>query len=391
MAVFAYSGTDASGVRRTGFVDAASAKAARQDLSSRGIVAETLSAPELSGVADFGWRTRFYESLGMLLKAGFPIDAALGFLADETSGKAQGAILVALDSIREGKPLDAAIGAISPSLPPFERATLEIADKTGSQGAMLVRLSGFMEADARVREKIRSAMAYPAAVFCFALLLLAVVALGIVPRAAALFPADSIPRSVRILRIAAPVALAALVAATAAVARFFAVLSKRGGNGEKTVRRESLLLSLPVFRRLVPLLWASRYAGTMSLLLEAGLSPQTAIVPAGTATGSVTVAAQAAETAEAVKGGAPLSKAMAAMAPIAPLLAAWMAVGEKTGALAEMLERAAERLRNEYERLLHRALSFLEPALIAIVGIAVLAVALGVLRPMLDLTTGIGS
>jgi general secretion pathway protein F len=75
------------------------------------------------------------------------------------------------------------------------------------------------------------------------------------------------------------------------------------------------------------------------------------------------------------------------MTPIAPLLSAWMSVGEKTGALSEMMERASERLRSEYERLLHRALSFLEPALIAMVGIAVLAVALGVLRPMLDLTT----
>lgn len=390
MAVFAYSATDASGIRRSGFLEAGSAKAARQELASRGIVAESLSAPELSGVANFGWRIRFYESLGMLLKAGFPIDAALRFLAEEATGKAQGAILVILDAIGEGKPLDAAIGAISPSLPPFEHATLCIADKTGSQGAMLVRLSGFMEADARVREKIRSALAYPSAVFCFALLLLAVVALGIVPRAASLFPADSVPRSVRILRVAAPAALAALVAASAAVARFVAVLARRGGDSRKAVRRESLLLSLPVFRHLIPLLWASRYAGTMSLLLEAGLSPQSAIIPAGAATGSATIAGQASETAEAVKGGSPLSKAAASMASIAPLLSAWMAVGEKTGALAEMLERASERLRGEYERLLHRALSFLEPALIAIVGVAVLAVAIGVLRPMLDLTTGIG-
>ena len=389
MAVYEYSGADAAGNRRSGYVEAESPKAARQALAADGVVAEDVSAPALDGVADFAWRIRFYENLGMLLKGGFPMARALRFLADDAQGRSRGAILAVADAILAGQSLEGAVATVAPALPPFERAALDVAEKTGAQGEMLVRLSSFMEADRRVRENVRSALAYPGAILCFALLLLGVVAFVILPRAAALFPAGAVPASVRALRLAAPVATGAILLLALAGWRFAATLSRRARDGGKAaIRRERLLLSLPVARRLLPQLWASRYAATMSLLLDAGLSPQDAIVASGEATGSALVASLARDAEKAVRGGEPLSRAISGVVPIAPALSAWMAVGEKTGALAEMLSGAADRSRAEYERRLKHFLSLLEPALVAAVGAAVLAVALAVLRPMLDLTTG---
>lgn len=388
MAVFRYSGTDGGG-RRDGYVEAGSPKEARRILEGQGIVAEDLETPSFGRTATAAWRARFYESLGMLVKSGFPMAGALRFLADDAAGAARGATLSVLDSILGGATLETAMTALSGGLPPFEKAALEIADRTGAQGEMLVRLSAFMESDRRVREKVRSALAYPAAVFCFALLLLGVVAFAILPRAAALFPGEEIPRSVKTLRIAAPVVLGAILAVAALAARFAARLSRRSRRGgADALRDERLLLALPVARRLVPQLWASRYAGTMALLLDAGLAPQAALAPAGSATGSALVAVASETAAEKVRGGASLAEAISLIAPLAPHLSAWIAVGEKTGALAELLRRASDRAADEYEKGLRRALSLLEPALVAAVGVLVLAVALSVLGPMLDLTIG---
>ncbi|MBR3087241.1 MAG: type II secretion system F family protein, partial [Kiritimatiellae bacterium] len=122
------------------------------------------------------------------------------------------------------------------------------------------------------------------------------------------------------------------------------------------------------------------------MLLDAGLAPQDAIEPAGEATGSSLVAAGASDAAAAVRGGASLSSALGGLYPVSRMLLAWVAVGEKTGSLAEMLHRASDRAAAEYGRRLRRALSLLEPALVAAVGAIVLAVALAVIRPMLDLT-----
>ncbi|MBR0056409.1 MAG: type II secretion system F family protein, partial [Kiritimatiellae bacterium] len=185
----------------------------------------------------------------------------------------------------------------------------------------------------------------------------------------------------------APVVLVAFCAAIAAAWRLVASLS-HPAPGPGAARRDRLLLSLPIARRLLPCLWSSRFAATMSLLLDAGLSPQDSILPAGEATGSPLVASLAQSASASVRQGAPLSQAVASIAPLAKSLSAWFAVGEKTGSLAAMLSSAADRARNDYERALKRVLSLLEPLLVAVVGLAVLAVALAVLRPMLDLTTG---
>ena len=52
------------------------------------------------------------------------------------------------------------------------------------------------------------------------------------------------------------------------------------------VRVEKALCHLPLARRTLPLLWAQRFAGTMSLLVGAGVAPQSAIAVSGAATGS---------------------------------------------------------------------------------------------------------
>jgi len=387
MAVYSYGGTSADGVRRTGYIVAATPKMGRRDLEGRGIVAEELSEAKLSGQADAAWRIGFYESLGMLVKAGFPLSKALDFMSGDVEGGARGAIMSLSDSILGGATLAEAMAALAPAMPPFERAALAIADRTGAQGDLLVRLSSFMESERRMRDDIRSALAYPSAVFCFALLLLAVVTFAILPRAGALFPGEDLPSSVRTLRVAAPVAFGAIIVIAALALRARALLSRRAGEGgAAALRLERILLSLPVAKYAAPRLWASRFAGTMAMLLDAGLAPQDAIEPAGEATGSALVAAGAADAAAAVRGGASLSAALGGMRPVSRLLLAWVAVGEKTGSLAEMLHRASERAAAEYGRRLRRALSLLEPALVAAVGTIVLAVALAVIRPMLDLT-----
>jgi len=91
------------------------------------------------------------------------------------------------------------------------------------------------------------------------------------------------------------------------------------------------------------------------------------------------------EAAAAVRQGGSLSSALADLPPLAPHLAEWVRVGESAGNLKEMLDQAAMRCRQGYEGHLTRLLGLMEPALILIVGLAVLLIAYTVLKPMLDL------
>lgn len=391
MKVLGYSGRDSSGRAARGYVRADDPKGARIALASSGVVAESLFDPDFRKLLDSGWRMRFYENLGMLLNAGFPVDRAFAMLEDDADDESRGAMMAIGENLFAGKRLAESVAAVSGGLPPFELATLEVAERTGAQGEMLARLASFLDSERRIRERVLSSMAYPAAIFMFAMLMLAVMSFGILPRAAALFPSGDIPGSVRLLQRAVPALFAAIACATAAAVLFVARLRRAALNGgAAAMRRERFLLSLPVLRRLLPQLWTSRYAATMALLLEAGVAPQDALAPSGKATGSAIVAAGAANAAAAVAGGTTLGRAIASVTPVGGILAPWMAVGEKTGGLPSMLERASARAGDEFDRMLRRAMGLLEPAMVGAVGLVVLFVALAVVRPMLELTTGGG-
>lgn len=389
MSVFSYSGRNANGRTLRGFLVAETPKAARASLQEQGILLATITPASLKGKFNLPLRTQFYADAGMLLSQGFTIEEALNLLVEENPGEAAGIFTALRDRILGGDSLADAVSSLTPSLPPFEAAALKTAEKTGAQDQMLRRLADFLEADRNTMSQIRSALVYPCAVLLLAFALLGLMVFVILPKAQALFPSTNVPSSTLALMKFAPASMAFIVFLFAAISCTFVCLASRAKKfgGQDAIRYENLLLKIPLLKRLLPLLWSSRFAGTMALLLNAGLTPQSSVSPSGAATGSQTIAQLADSAATDVQGGLPLGKAISFISPIAPHLSAWIGVGEKAGALSEMLEKASSRARTEYEKKLTHFLALLEPSLVAFVGAIVLFVALSVIRPMLDLTT----
>ncbi len=387
MSVFQYKGRTEAGKRCRGYIIAETPKAARIELSERGIISETLDTAVFVGKFTKKSRASFYADAGMLLGQGFTIEEALTLLIEENQGIEAGILTALRDRIMGGEKLSAAIAALSGDIPGFEQAALETAEESGSQDKLLMRLAEFMERDREIRERVRSALVYPTAVLTLAFFLLILMIFVILPKAESMFPAGKGGDALAMAK-AAPIVLGILFVSIAALVLSFSFMAARARRSKKDAKRyEQVLLRLPLVRKLMPLLWTSRFASTMGLLLRAGQTPQASIAPSGTATGSAIVSEMANDAAEKVRTGESLAKAISKIDPISHHLSAWIGVGEKAGALGDMLEKASERTAKEYEKILMRMLSMLEPALVAIVGLIVLFVALSVIRPMLDLTT----
>ncbi len=389
MSIYAYRGRDAEGRRRKGWTEAESPKAARAALAAQGILTESVEEASTAARLSPADRARFYNETGVLLSAGFTLEQALGLLSAEgDAAEASPFLLSVRDLIRNGASLSRAMVAANPGLPPFERTALETAEESGLQGTMLVSLSQFIESEQVVSDRIKAALAYPAAVLALALGLLSLMVFVILPKATSLFAqfGDSVPAGARLLSTWGPrVILFLLVAVIAGIVGVLHLRSRARADEDTAIRISRATLRLPLLRHLLPLLWSQRFSGTMSLLVQAGVAPQSTLAAAGAATGSAWVASLARYAAEEVRNGRPLSAALASIPPVAPHLAEWVRIGESSGSLAKMLDQASARCRQAYEASLTRLLGFLEPALILAVGIVVLVVALAVLRPMLDL------
>ena len=389
MSLYTYTGRDAEGRRRTGWTEADTPKAARAALADQGILTEAIETARPPSRVSAAERAAFYNALGVLLDAGFPLEQAFGMLIGE-AGEGRGAALPLhlRGLIRDGASLSDALVTLIPSLPAYERTALRASEEAGFQGGMLQQLAEFIESERAVGERIRGALAYPLAVLLMATALLAFMVYVVLPRAVDVFSkvGDALPASARRLAEWGPRGMTLFLALLGLAAVAAAWLRTRARTDTATaIGIEKLLCRLPVSRRTLPLLWAHRFAGTMSLLVGAGVVPQSALAVSGAATGSAWLASLSEGAAAEVKAGATLRRAAERLTPIAPHVSEWISVGESSGSLGKMLGQASARCRQAYETALARFLGLLEPALIVAVGVVVLIVTVSVLGPMLQL------
>ena len=404
MRTFVYRGYDGQGLARRGLVEAADLKEAREKLAARGVLPEQvdLAGSEersfLSRPRTFGLeaRTAFYRELGVLLAAGIPMVHALEILMDSPEIGVSAAVLAKVrDQVREGTALAAALAEAAPEVRSFEKAIIEVGEKSGSLEAILDRLAGFLEEQQQLRERIVSALIYPTIIFTFAVIV-AVVMLGfVVPSAAAVLmeqsraPLPLLTRFMigagRVLLWAVPLGLAAAAGAYVWLAR--AMQQDAGWR----YRLDRLLFRLPLVGRGYGLVVNLRYARTLAILLKGGVTLVDSLPLAGRATGSAWVAHLLEAETEAVRHGSTLADAIRRVPVLARSLPAWIQAGEASGALEKMIDTAGDSFQHQWARFVTRTLSYVEPVLIAMIGAFVLLVTLSVLLPILSLSRLMGS
>lgn len=406
MRTFAYKGFDSAGAVRRGLIEAQDLKEAREKLMARGILPQTVSPSEsAAGSRLSSWhgvafkaesRVAFYRELGVLLGAGLPLVSAMEILMESPELGVAPALLAGVrDRIREGASLAAALSGMAPYIRSYEKAILEVGEKSGNLEAMLERLALFLEEQEHLREKIVSALIYPSIILGFAVLV-AVVLLGfVVPAAAAVIGEQSdkitLPLLTRIMMLLGRVLLFGLPVLLL-VALFGRSYLKQRMRTEPALRfrMDQWLFQMPLVGRGYTIAVNLRCARTLSILLQGGVGLVDALALAGRSTGSAWVANLMEAEAESIRHGSSLADAMRRIPPLARSLPAWIQAGEASGALERLLDTAGNAYQHQWNRYVSRTLSWLEPILILAIGIFVLLVTLSVLLPIIALNQLLG-
>ena len=365
-------------------------KGASRVLAEQGIYVEKVEAMRPGSGLSPRRRSALYRSLSALLKAGLPLDRALGLLLEEGMDPAMAETLAPVrDAVCEGRPFAAAMADAEPRLAGHERAMLEAAERTGALASILQSMADAAERRVAMADRIRSAAAYP----CFVLglgILVAFFLLGVmVPMAQRSLVSAGIglpPLSLAIVtsaRVAALSAAVLLVGGTLAAA-LVAARCRTSQSARERVGRN--LLRIPLLGRGLKALAACRFASTLASLLRAGVPLVDGFGLAGEATGNAWLAHASVQQAAAIRDGSRVSEGIAAIPELAPSLREWVRVGEVGGCLDAMLDVAAERAQTLWDRTCERFLALLGPVVLVCVGAFVLAVALAVLLPVTMMT-----
>lgn len=394
MKTYEYRGFDRAGRACRGLVEAMNVKESREKLAAEGTLAEriTLSGRSMRFAADA--RAMVYRELSVLLGAGVPLVRALDNLIQSPELAAVHLLLAGIrDRVREGMSLAAALGEASHSVSAFEIAIIEAAERAAMVEGMLERLAAFLEERERLREKVQAALIYPLIVMTVGICV-AVVMLGLLlPRARDILAGGQValPGLTRFM-----IALGALLTrwglafAAAGVLAVFWWRRRLRGDALLRERLDRRLFRLPLWGRGYALLVNLRFSRTLSILLGGGVPLVDSLVLAGRATGSEYTSRRAREAAEEVRHGSSLADAVRRIGPLADSLPGWLQIGEASGGLERLLDSAAQRYQDRWERFVARCLSVLEPVLILFIGGFVLVVTVSVLLPILSLTRAVG-
>ncbi|MFA7557076.1 MAG: type II secretion system F family protein, partial [Hydrogenophaga sp.] len=144
-------------------------------------------------------------------------------------------------------------------------------------------------------------------------------------------------------------------------------------------------LRLPLVGRLSRGYNAARFCGTLAMLAGAGVPILRALQTAADTLSNKAMQADALDALVLVREGAPLAAAIGSKRRFPPLVAMFARLGEQTGQLPTMLQRAAAQLSAEVQRRAMHLATILEPLLIVGMGIVVMLIVLAVLLPIMQL------
>jgi general secretion pathway protein F len=401
MPAYRFEALDASGKSSTGLLEADNAKAARAQLRAQSLVPLDVSMVASAGTKGEGLRfnRRVFGTTGLavwtrqlagLVGSGLPLERALTALSEEAEDARQRELVAHLKSeVNAGSPFAQALSSAPREFDEVYRGVVAAGEQSGALGAVLERLADDLEERQELKGKLIGATLYPAIVSLIATVIVIFLVTYVVPQVASVFTSSK--RALPGLTIAM-LAISAFLRSWGwllilMLAAGFGTLTLMLRNEAFRERFDAAWLGLPLVGKLARGYNAARFAGTLAMLAGSGVPILKALQAAAETLSNRAMRADAMEALVQVREGAPLASALAGKKRFPGLLAMFARLGEQTGQLPLMLERAARQLGTEVQRRALQMATLLEPLLIVAMGGVVMLIVLAVLLPIIQLNT----
>jgi type IV pilus assembly protein PilC len=398
MITFSYQARDMSGKIVSGIQDALNEDNAVTSLMSRGLMVLSLQKKATASKSrKKTWSVKetdlvlFTRQLSTMIEAGISLVQALTALYDQCDPKRQKNLRHIISDVttrvQGGETFNESI-AKHPRV--FDRLFVSMV-KAGEHGGLLAeildRLAGFLEASARLRKKIKSAMTYPVIVICIAMAITTFLIVKVVPIFGEIFAdfGSKLPAPTQFLIDVSDFMrgewyfLIAGIAGTIFGVRAFV----RSTRGKQLWDRWKL--KLPVFGPLVHKICMSRFARTFAQLIRSGVPILEVLDIVGGASGNHVVETSIKGVSADVEKGDNLSVALSKKPIFPPMMLRMVAAGEATGKIDTMLEKMADFWDEEIEAMLDALTSLIEPMLIVFLGVIVGGIVIAMFLPIFKL------
>jgi general secretion pathway protein F len=407
MPAYTFEALTADGETRKGIIEADSARTARgllraQALVPLGVELVGAGAPGNGGQRTSRrgttlWSARVFGSTALaiwtrqiagLVSSGLPLERALTALADEAEDERQRNLVAALRAeVNGGAAFATALAQHPREFSTTYCAVVGAGEHSGNLGLVLERLADDLEESQALKSQLIGAALYPAIVTLVAVVIVTFLLAYVVPQVAQVFAGSK--RALPVLTVIM-LGLGSFVRHQGwliILAIIFIAIGARLAWASAVFREkfDAAWLKLPLVGRLSRGYNAARFASTLAMLAAAGVPILKALQAAADTLSNRSMRVDALDALVLVREGAPLASALSQKKRFPGLLGMFARLGEQTGQLPLMLDRAAKQLSTEVQRRAMQLATLLEPLLIVGMGLVVMLIVLAVLLPIIQL------
>ena len=374
MANFRYQVIDANGKMSEGIVEATSIGEASRKLKSDGKYIASLSLDKGKGILNMEIGSPKLKSqdlviisrqLASLLSAGITVVRSLDMLYQQLeSKKAKKCIGEIYESVQSGRSLSEAFKEQRGVIPNIMISMIAAGEESGRLDEVMERLAEHFAKDAKLRNKISSAMVYP-----------------------------KIGDVIQDLGGELPALTKGLLNLSSSITHFWYIylaviglavygftLWKNSEKGSETWSK--IMLKMPIVGRATRMNASARFTRTVSTLLKSGISVLQAVEITEKSLDNVILQKKLAAARIEIRKGTSLSRSIRDITEFPPMIYAMVSIGEESGTLDTILQKAADYFEDEADAATAKMVSALEPVMIIIMAIIVGVVVGGIAMPI---------
>ena len=330
----------------------------------------------------------FTRQLSTMVGAGLALLEAIDVLGQQADTPGLRATCEKLSSeLRGGSDLSSAMEACPKAFSDLYVSMVRAGEASGQMDIILERLADYQEASQALQREIRSAMTYPVISLVLVLGITAFLMLGVVPTFRQVFDglgselpgltAFVLDSSAFMKAYWLPI-LGVMVGGAFGLAMF--LKTETGGT-----MFDRFALSAPVFGPLVRKIALARFSRTFATLIRSGVPIMGTLDIVADTAGNRVISDAVARSRESVRNGNMLSEPLSESKVFPPMVVRMIAIGERSGALEQLLEKIAEFYDSQVKAMIKSLTSLIEPILICFMGGIVGVVILAVFLPILNI------
>ena len=391
---FVYKGKDKRGKVTQGEIKGTNLMLVKAQLRKQGVIPSSVkkkSKPLFGGSkpiqpADVSVFTR---QMATMMKAGVPLVQSFDIVAE---GADKESLRELINNIREDVSAGLSFGASLRKHPKYFDnlfcSLVEAGEQAGALETMLDRIATYKEKTEALKAKIKKALTYPTAVVVVAVVVTGILLIKVVPTFAQTFTGFGAELPAFTLFVLGLSELAQewwLIWLVGFIVAFFCFKEAKRRSPKFEAALDKYSLKIPIVGNIMYEAIIARFARTLSTTFAAGVPLVDALNSVAGASGNSVYRDAILKVRDDVTTGIQLNHALRATGRFPVLLLQMASIGEESGALDEMLEKAAVHYEESVDNAVDNLTTLLEPLIMAVLGILVGGLLIAMYLPIFKL------